>query len=138
LNNAEIAAGLSDYGAVGKQAANRTQASLSCQCLNRVKGRPPHPAFALRDTALAPHASAEEPERPVLVGPVWAAAPDDWLPQPRNFHPWPQARFAVKYSSKNRMPELGLSASARGAVRNHGPYRDPESCTHEQRVAFQP
>ena len=23
---------------------------------------------------------------------------DDWLPQPRNFHPWPQARFAVKYS----------------------------------------
>jgi group II intron reverse transcriptase/maturase len=23
---------------------------------------------------------------------------DDWLPQPRNFHPWPQARFAVKHS----------------------------------------
>jgi group II intron reverse transcriptase/maturase len=23
---------------------------------------------------------------------------DDWLPQPRNFHPWPNARFAVKHS----------------------------------------
>jgi len=23
---------------------------------------------------------------------------DDWLPQPRNFHPWPQVRFAVKHS----------------------------------------
>jgi len=23
---------------------------------------------------------------------------DDWLPQPRNFHPWPHVRFAVKYS----------------------------------------
>jgi group II intron reverse transcriptase/maturase len=23
---------------------------------------------------------------------------DDWLPQPRNFHPWPHVRFAVKHS----------------------------------------
>ena len=23
---------------------------------------------------------------------------DDWLPQPRTLHPWPSARFAVKYS----------------------------------------
>jgi len=23
---------------------------------------------------------------------------DDWLPQPRNFHPWPKVRFAVKHS----------------------------------------
>jgi transposase-like protein len=22
----------------------------------------------------------------------------DWLPQPRNFHPWPHVRFAVKHS----------------------------------------
>ena len=22
----------------------------------------------------------------------------DWLPQPRNFHPWPNVRFAVKHS----------------------------------------
>lgn len=31
----------------------------------------------------------------------WARMPrlaDDWLPQPRNFHPWPHARFAVKHS----------------------------------------
>jgi RNA-directed DNA polymerase len=32
---------------------------------------------------------------------AWERMPrlaDDWLPQPRNFHPWPHARFAVKYS----------------------------------------
>jgi RNA-directed DNA polymerase len=32
---------------------------------------------------------------------AWERMPrlaDDWLPQPRNFHPWPNVRFAVKHS----------------------------------------
>ena len=49
---------------------------------------------------------------------------DRWLLKPRITHPWPSARFAVKYPGWSRMREFRPYGSVRGARSNARPYRD--------------
>ena len=49
-----------------------------------------------RRRPLAAHAPAAQPEGR-LTWERMAKLADDWLPQPRILHPWPQQRFAVKH-----------------------------------------
>ncbi len=49
---------------------------------------------------------------------------NEFLPKPRVLHPWPSARFAVRYQSRSRVPESVSLGSARGAFSNGRPYRE--------------
>jgi len=42
---------------------------------------------------------------------------DDWLPTPRILHPWPQARFAVRYPRWEPYARIGLVRICAGGTR---------------------
>jgi group II intron reverse transcriptase/maturase len=49
---------------------------------------------------------------------------NDWLPQPRILHPWPERRFAVKHPRWEPYARIGPVRFCAGALSNGRPYRD--------------